>query len=46
MQKSETCSELEQIMIAWPELPEHIRQAIRALVETSTNKHDNHNKDL
>jgi hypothetical protein len=26
--------ELEQIITAWPELPEHIKEAVKALIQT------------
>jgi hypothetical protein len=32
------CPDLQQVIIAWPDLPEHIKQAIKALVST-------HNKE-
>jgi hypothetical protein len=32
----ENCPELEQIITAWPELPEHIRAAIRSLIQANT----------
>ena len=32
--KSEVCAELQQIITAWPELSEHIKAAIKALIQT------------
>ena len=46
MHKTEIYPELQEIITAWPKLPDHVRQVIRTLVETSANKHDNNNKDL
>ena len=36
--QDKTCPDLQQIISAWPNLPEHIKQAIKALVNT-------HNKE-
>jgi hypothetical protein len=32
--KDKPCPDLQQVISAWPNLPEHIRQAIKALVNT------------
>jgi hypothetical protein len=34
--KSEVCTELQQIITAWPELPGHIKAAIKALIQTQS----------